>query len=353
MSFLGAISKALTAVFIASNAVINSYAAEESKLQLTDEQFKKLQSKLAYIDYAITANNAIALEKDRSKWYTNIKYRKSIINEIGHAIEKCLLGQNKKENGIVVFWDKMSPKDFTQANYNAWLLYNYVDTVITTKKDVTLDEVASKLEKYNDVDKDRLEKAKHDINKYLEVAFYCKTLRDVIESYNGHNKITYKELKSMDNINKHFLWNEHFNGFRYYSIDLYIGKNSDRINIDLVLDQKTKELHYELITRNGVVKGTHLYYADEIFDNCSDDVIKFLKKIRSILYDNLEIDHGYVTDGLEYNKLIASYPEGTRIKYIGKYHTLHNLYKHEPEVKIIKYNPQNPAYTKAYPYCQD
>ena len=52
---------------------------KESTLTITDKQFKKLQSKLAYLYYAINANNAIALERDRSKWYTNIKYRKSII----------------------------------------------------------------------------------------------------------------------------------------------------------------------------------------------------------------------------------------------------------------------------------
>ena len=72
--------------------------------------------------------------------------------------------------------------------------YN-VDTVITTKKDVTFDEVAAKLEKYNDVDKDRLEKAKHDIDEYLKITIretrqseIVKTLQAIIAFYNGLDK---------------------------------------------------------------------------------------------------------------------------------------------------------------------
>ena len=43
MSFSGAISKALVGVFIAS------YDSDEAKIQLTEQQFKKLNFKLAYI----------------------------------------------------------------------------------------------------------------------------------------------------------------------------------------------------------------------------------------------------------------------------------------------------------------
>ena len=142
-------SKILTCAFIITQAVDYSYAS--GGIQLTEDQLKKLQSRLAYIDYAITANNAIALEKDRTKWYTKLTHRKSVINEIGHAIESCLLG-NKYENGIVIFYENMDPKGFTQANYNAWLLYNYVDYVIKQKEDVTLEKVAQNIKNVYTVD---------------------------------------------------------------------------------------------------------------------------------------------------------------------------------------------------------
>ena len=184
--FLGILSKVLKiaiGVFIVTQTIVNSYAAE--KVKLSDTQFKKLQSKLAYIDYAITANNAIALEKDRTKWYTNDKYRKSIINEIGFAIEKCLLGNEKDGNGIVIFYKGMTPKNFTQANYNAWLLYNYVDTVITTNKTATLQEVADKIQKhYPKVDNSKMTKAIKDINEYLKI----ESLKETIMFYHDHDK---------------------------------------------------------------------------------------------------------------------------------------------------------------------
>ena len=120
MSFSGAISKALTAVFIAS------YDSAEAKIQLTEQQFKKLHSKLAYIDYAINANNAIALERDRTRWYTNINYRKSGITIIATLIQS--LQQRMK---LHINWQI-----------------------------------------YNDVDKDRLEKAVTDIKKYRDHTNY-------------------------------------------------------------------------------------------------------------------------------------------------------------------------------------
>ena len=65
--------KVLTCLFIIVQTIFCSYATD--KIELNEEQFKKLQSKLAYIDYAITANNVIALEDDRDKWYTDLRYR--------------------------------------------------------------------------------------------------------------------------------------------------------------------------------------------------------------------------------------------------------------------------------------
>ena len=193
--FLGILSKVLKiaiGVFIVTQTIVNSYASENVKL--TDTQFKKLQSKLAYIDYAITANNAIALA-DKSKWYTNGKYRKSVINEIGFAIEKCLLGKNEHENGIVIFYKGMTPKNFTQANYNAWLLYNYVDTVITNNKDATLEEVADKIQKhYPKVDNSKMNKAIQDINEYLEIEVQRSTLKETIMFYHKHNEMKVNNL---------------------------------------------------------------------------------------------------------------------------------------------------------------
>ena len=52
--FLGILSKVLKitiGVFIVTQTIVNSYAAE--KVKLSDAQFRKLQSKLAYIDYII------------------------------------------------------------------------------------------------------------------------------------------------------------------------------------------------------------------------------------------------------------------------------------------------------------
>ena len=199
------VSKALSGAFIATQAIVCCYASEDSKINLTRPQFKKLQSRLAYIDYAITANNAIALEKDRTKWYTKLKYRKSVINEIGHAIEKCLLGENMYVNDVVVFYENMDPKGFTQANYNAWLLYNYVDQVIRTNIDVTLYKVADTIKGSYTVDKAKMNKAIHDIGEYLKINELNVCL---MRAYENNKKTTRYEQMTYENCYSNFQYKE-------------------------------------------------------------------------------------------------------------------------------------------------
>ena len=81
--------------------------------------------------WRINANNEIQNPKLKKEheWIRNSKYYDSIINVIGKAIGDCVTGENEfagdPKLGTVVFQNK-DLKDYTPANWNAVVLYNYV-----------------------------------------------------------------------------------------------------------------------------------------------------------------------------------------------------------------------------------
>ncbi len=111
-------------------------------------------------------------------WFIAEKYDKSIKQAIGKAIADCVANMNEfkdKNARDCIIFARTSPKDYSPENWNAVLLYNYVNDVIKGKKGTTqqmLDDCAKRIEGYYerkglDV-KNSLIKARLDIKAYIE-----------------------------------------------------------------------------------------------------------------------------------------------------------------------------------------
>ena len=182
----------LTSVVIGIHATC-CYAAEVAPSpkfdfqSITEEQHRALLAHTAYIDIAIQMNNVIAREQD--EWYSTQKYRDSVINQIAYAIAHKISGCYKYDNSNIVIFEGTDIKNYTQANYNAWILYNYIDKCFQQLELYSyygyddFKEYASYIKDIykKDIDIDKFDAAVEQINKYINIPmveqlikFYCK-----------------------------------------------------------------------------------------------------------------------------------------------------------------------------------
>ena len=149
-----------------------------TKVELTETQHIALAQHVAYIDIAITMNNIIA--KHPNEWYARSKYRDSVINQIAYAIAKRINYEDytHDEQEIVIF-KGTDIKNYTQANYNAWLLYNYIDVCFSVcKSSAYISKVPSyynqrllymRTEYKNEIDINKFESACKQVDAYINI----------------------------------------------------------------------------------------------------------------------------------------------------------------------------------------
>ena len=117
--------------------VIASITTVYLHAEIPQKELIEIHNKLWYVDWAITATNRLSEATDKDFFKTKkrgriSKYRESIINVIGHALADCATMQNEfalnGEPRVITF--KVDPRGYSPENWNAVILYNYVDTLM-------------------------------------------------------------------------------------------------------------------------------------------------------------------------------------------------------------------------------
>ena len=134
-------------------------AIPTSSVVVAQDDIRQARNALNQIWWRINANNAIVsmntdigridellnkkdeyfrdrcLSVKQNRWITNDKFRESIIKVIGKAIGDCVTGEGafakKAEDGVVTF-EKTKLATYSPENWNAVMLYNYVNVRIST-----------------------------------------------------------------------------------------------------------------------------------------------------------------------------------------------------------------------------
>ena len=151
------------------------------------------------VTWRIISNNTI-VEANKDSWIKNSKYTYSIRNVIGKAIADCITDtdefKNINDNSIIDF--NIKPKNYTAANWNAVVLYNYLNIL---KYAGNIDDLYDKLAKYFKGYEDKIEKAVSDIKQYdkeLHIAEWMKKFAQYGEIANKN----YYELMRLDTLYK-------------------------------------------------------------------------------------------------------------------------------------------------------
>lgn len=128
---------------------------------------KAVRSKLIQADWRARAYTEISHEKYlscdapgrvRKAWITDKKYKESIVEVIGKAIGDCLENMNEfaPENmeveGVITF-KKTDPSSYSQKNWNAVILYNYVYFIVNKLKREKQEEMEKQKMEKEDIDR--------------------------------------------------------------------------------------------------------------------------------------------------------------------------------------------------------
>ena len=121
------------------------------------------------------ANAGIATsEKPANKWYNAEKYKESIFKVIAKAIADCILKKEEfdTKNDIITFAQDNHTL-YSAANWNAVVLYNYLNYAIYNKGELDnngVEAIGEKLKKhYGTKYWSAIEDAVNDIKKYTQV----------------------------------------------------------------------------------------------------------------------------------------------------------------------------------------
>ena len=184
-------------------AIYNSTCSAAVSDIPSEIKYEKELIKLAYrINWSSWCSSLEHYPQERPKeddvFFTNKKLRESMYREIGKAIETCY--DSAEDNKFVYYTSNNTPaiciatfgitdrKDsFTQANWNAIMLYSYIKTHIMAKQSGFMidqshicDTVATYMKMhYKAESKDKyinakIDKARSDIEKYLNASKYIK-----------------------------------------------------------------------------------------------------------------------------------------------------------------------------------
>ena len=101
------------------------------------DDLEDVRNKLNQVYWRFYANSKIKdpLSEDEHKWIKGEYYRKSIIEVIGKAIADCVTNQNQfapenREDETIVTFKGTKPQEYSRENWNAVILYNYVQAKI-------------------------------------------------------------------------------------------------------------------------------------------------------------------------------------------------------------------------------
>ena len=170
---------------VAAQAIVCDLATATDIVKIEDidsSSYGNLAQKLVGIECAIKLNNAIALNPHA--WYAKPKYRDSVVKQIKEAIIKKISGEldnrykyNGNEKESIVIFPGTDIKKYTRANYNALVLYNFIDecensNTITEEyinKCINVRVKAIKATYKDDINENTLEAAVRDVKEYLQI----------------------------------------------------------------------------------------------------------------------------------------------------------------------------------------
>ncbi|MBQ2174260.1 MAG: hypothetical protein II453_04010 [Alphaproteobacteria bacterium] len=219
-------------------------------------------------------------------WFIAEKYDKSIKQVIGKAIADCVANMNEfkdKNAGDCVIFARTSPKDYSPENWNAVLLYNYVNDVIKGEKGTTqqmLDDCAKRIEKHYEREgldvKDSLIKARLDIKAYIEALDMEKKLitfaeyykkDDLLASFSQCNEVRSYQmamLARIDSNTERQMYSSYKLSFKY-----------DESN-GLCISSITEFLHPLRSSTNDIDWGVNWY---KLVHYCSSAIVRELESI--------------------------------------------------------------------------
>ena len=170
----------------------------------------KARNELSQIVYRLMVKDEVGGKVCNDKWISNKKYYDSVVKVIGKAIADCVTGINEfkdKKQGDVIWFEGTDPETYTQSNFNAVFLYNFIFAYMNyNAKTEDYDNFTDKI--YNDIldfyktsyklgnisrFKTMLLKAKNDIEKYDDAICLLDKLfvfKEVNTSYNNYNYVT-------------------------------------------------------------------------------------------------------------------------------------------------------------------
>ena len=132
-------------------------------------------------------------------WIKNPYYWASIVKVIGKAVGDCVANENefkgKTAYDIITFQDT-NPYAYTRANWNAVILYNYVNSIIKSPRNrrdqVTIESCVSMIKQYyskqyQNIELTNLQLARNDMNKY-DKALVLENILSLIQSHVCSNK---------------------------------------------------------------------------------------------------------------------------------------------------------------------
>ena len=161
----------------------------------SEEDFRyaliKLSAQVGLSDI-LYKNSSILYNKASKDWYRTEKHMKNIMEEIPHMIADCALKRGVFANikdGIVRFANN-NVSSYTNANKNAYLIYNYIYSQMYGDH-CSVDDIGNTLSengKYN------FNKAVSDVKHYIEDL----NLKD-LSNYKEINKIPYIEIDKQYN----------------------------------------------------------------------------------------------------------------------------------------------------------
>ena len=294
---------------------------------ITEKQHRALLAHTAYIDIAIQMNNVIA--REQNEWYSTQKYRDSVINQIAYAIAQKISGCYKYDKDNIVIFEGTDIKNYTQANYNAWILYNYIDNAFTSYakcgahsydkfKIYSAWIIKSKYQK--DIDIDKFDAAVEQINKYINIPmveqlikFYCKQTNTKMSH---DNPLMVPHFKcEVDKNNVKYIYDgfeEEDNECRLYitqSRDIYISNPSFCVFAENLIDIEKRYIDPSMFSfkfTGAAMNFSRDDFARDIWTFRAETKPKTYKRVmetlRSICSSNLMVDTDEITDYINWGE---------------------------------------------------
>ena len=264
------------------------------------QDFMMLPHRICWSAWCANNEQQINSNKEANKqcmiFYTNSRLRDSMYREIGKAIASVNFDNNlqyKKSNliKIVQFTDNEQIDSYTQANFNAVMLYSYIATLnqyialyqenaneyeqFATK---LLERVCNAIKAYyntitsNKYINEKIDKAKSDISKYIKASNYISYAR----SANNMYFYGYDSYVSEVNLNyKTLLFDEGTNTGSFFIPNVCLKeRNGTIINTDMLVSVKNGQIEY--------ITPTKTYGAMNVYCDVEDCVSKPLSKIEDI-----------------------------------------------------------------------